>query len=314
MRFCREKADRLRRCIGAMPRTREQYRASPAQSSGTRKIGVGLLLLSAVILVTGCAPPAIPLYDPQATPAEAPQFFDDRDWATVLRENVKDQLVDYEHLQQHPQALEKFISLVGFVGPTRTPGLFKSRASRVAYYVNVYNAGVLRAVLELYPCDTIHGITNPSLETGCKFRVDGCIVTLANVMGMVMEESGGDVRIYFALCNAAKGSPPLPGQPLRPDTFERQLQQIATAAMDNPAIVEINHEEGTLYAWRGITEREKEFSDYYCRKYGTEPVSLLSVLTVMANDTRRALLQRAVGYQVRIKPFDRTLNRWEPDR
>ena len=312
LRACGGKGDSLRHRIRATARTREQYRASPAQSPGTRKIGVGLLLVSAVISVAGCTPPAIPLYDPQAKPAEAPQFFDDRDWATVLRENVKDELVDYDHLRPHPKALERFINLVGFVGPTRTPDLFRSRASRVAYYINVYNACVLRAVLELYPCDTVHGITNPSLETGYRFRVDGRIVTLADVLGMATEESGGDVRIYFALCNAAKGSPPLPGQPFRPDTLERRLREIAAAAMDNPAIVEINHEEETLYAWLGITDREKEFSDYYCHKYGTEPVSLLSVLTAMANDTRRALLQRAVGYQIRIKPFDRSLNQWEP--
>ena len=63
-----------------------------------------LVLCSWVVLpLSGCLGP-VDLFDSKTAVGPAPTTFDDRDWATVLRENIKNGLVDYDHLQEHAEA------------------------------------------------------------------------------------------------------------------------------------------------------------------------------------------------------------------
>jgi len=101
-----------------------------------------------------------------------PLTYSDTDWATVLQNNVREGLVDYAGLLAQREPLERYYALVGETGPTRTPDQFVSRSAKTAYWINVYNALVLRAVLERYPISTMYDLTLPRLEYDYTFKVD----------------------------------------------------------------------------------------------------------------------------------------------
>ncbi len=281
---------------------------------GTVGRTVGVLIGWAAGVSAGCVPAAVDLFEVTDAPTTIPAAFDDRDWAAVLRENVKDGLVDYRHLQEHPEPLDRFLATLAIVGPERTPNLFPSRSARLAYYLNVYNAGVLRAVLHAEIPATMHDVRRRSLERGYRLLIDGRPRTLADLRRLARTESLGDARVEFGLCDAAQGSPPLRQQPFRQAILEDQLRQVAREAMDNPQMVSIDHQQERLQVSVAIQQREKEFLDFYRRQTGVSSPTLSNVLLHMAGRMRREWLATAAGYERGVIPFDRSLNRWPPGR
>jgi len=287
---------------------------SARRARSTAPVGrFGLVLAVGVVLpCAGCAPPAVDLFGGETgqAPIAVPATFDDRQWATVLRENVKDGLVDYDHLQSHAEPLERFSALLAVAGPETTPSLFPSRSARLAYYLNAFNAGVLQAVLHEGIPPTMHDVRRRNLETGYRLMIDGRARTLAEVRAAAGKESRGDVRIEFAFCAAASGSPPLQREPFRAAHLAEQLRRVAQEAMDNPRMVNIDHERERLNIALVIRQRRREFLDYYRRQTGVGSPTLSNVLLHLAGSMRRQWLATAVGYHEAVIPFDRSLNRW----
>ncbi|UCG32258.1 MAG: DUF547 domain-containing protein [Phycisphaerales bacterium] len=245
---------------------------------------------------------------PQATPAA----WDYRDWATVLRENVRDDLIDYEHLKGHREPLERFYGAVSVAGPQSTPELFKSPPDRAAYWINVYNALVLRAVLERYPTESIYGLQDPALETDFRFRVDRRLMSLLAVKKELEEISRNDPRVMFCLCAAARGCPPLAAEPYHGFDLERRLRETARLAVNNNDLVRIDHMNRRLLVWLDLFSRKEELIARYERRYRTHGATLLTVLNTYADSRRRGELATSRGYKVEPLPFDRRLNIWKP--
>jgi hypothetical protein len=261
----------------------------------------------------GCMPTGVMLSPTSRSTDEIAEVYDDRDWATVLRENVRDGLVDYEHLAAHPEPLEDFLAHIKSVGPESKPDLFADRRARLAYYANAYNAGALKAVLHAQLPETMYPEGQPSLDHRYRLMVDGRPMTLHQVREAAREESQGDARIEFAFCGAALGSPPIYDQPFRRDTIERTLGKLARSAMDNPRLVRIDHQGQRLVVGLPVVDQREAFLLYYRQLSGVRRPTLLNVLLHMAGDVRREWLNTAVGYKEATIPFDRSLNRWPPD-
>jgi hypothetical protein len=291
-------------------------RAAPSALWGSRVHDLVRMLApvvaAAVLLSGGCAPLVVDLYDPSWAPTQVPTRFDDRDFATVLRENVKGGLVDYEHLAAHRAPLERFLGTLAVLGPQSTPGLFVSRSSRLAYYLNAYNAGVLQAVLSQSVPETMHDVRLRPFGQSYRLMLDGRWQTLAEIRESARRESNDDVRIEFAMCDAARGAPPLLDQPYRPDTLHRQLRRVAQDAMDNEAMVRIDHENQRLLLGAVIFLHRDAFIAYYAQQTGARTGSILDALLQLASGVRREWLNTAVGYDVGVIPFNRELNRWTP--
>lgn len=257
----------------------------------------------------GCGP-TLNLYDPGQTLPPPPPSLDYRDWATVLRENVKDGLVDYEHLATHAQPLEKFLMLMASVGPGATPGLMPTRAARMCFYVNAYNAAVLKAVLKAEIPDTMHDLGRPRLDHAYRVMVDRQPWTLWQLREAARTESDGDARVEFWLCDAARGSPRLQAQPLLAASADEQLRRAAVQAMSDSAMVVVDHAKERLDVAIIIGQRREAFIDYYKRQTGARKGTILNVLLHLAEGMRREWLNTAVGYSPGRIPFDRKLNRW----
>jgi len=280
-------------------------------SRGFWKVGAFCWLAAGACGAAGCQQTEL-LPDPSLVPAQTPPWFDDRDWAAVLRENVRGDVVDYDHLARHRQGLERYLALISVVGPGSTPKLFPTRKHRLAYWINAYNAAALRVVLEQYPTETVYKLTGPSFEHDFLLRVDGRAMNLAAIRQEVYQHRAGDLRVLFCLCAAARGSPPLADQPIRADTLYRQLESAARKAMENPRLVRIEHATERLLVWQRLFTMRDVLVREYEAHTGARGASLLNVLMSFASDRRRRQLSGAVGYAIGVIPFDRSLNRWTP--
>lgn len=263
------------------------------------------------LFVAGCAVTPLPP-NRSLVPNPVPSVFDDRPWADCLRETVKEGLVDYDHLAAHREPLETFAALISVAGPTGTPEMFATPEARLAYWINAYNACVLRAVLHQYPTESVHSFDKPSLLHGFRFQVDRRMMTLAAIQQAVFTEAGDDFRPLFALCMAAGGSPPLADRPYRAATLPGQLNDAARQAMEDPKIVRIDHDQRVLRVAWDIFNRKADLIASFERRTGTRHAALVNTLLDFASEAGRRRLNSAVGYAVEAIPFDRSLNRWKP--
>lgn len=311
--YVREKADpQARPAAGCIGTPDAGHKRSPGfHERGAGRSCLPLILWAGLTCASGCAVATI-TPSPEHVPLAAPAAWDYRDWSTVLRENVRDGLVDYEHLKAHREPLEHFYGAVSVSGPQSTPALFKSPTDRAAYWINVYNALVLRAVLERYPTETMYGLQGPALETDFMFHVDRRTMNLLAVKKKLEEVSRNDPRVTFCLCAAARGCPPLAPEPYHGFDLERRLRETARQAVDNDDLVRIDHMKRRLLVWLDLFSRRKELIARYERRYRTHGATLLTVLNTYADSRRRGELATARGYKVEQLPFDRRLNIWKP--
>lgn len=276
-------------------------------------VSIALGIVCVGLTTSGCGHPKADLYDPAAVaPIEPAGEYDDQPWANTLRACVRDGLVDYQLLKRSPEQLDQFIEQIAFVGPTTTPALFKDRLSRLAYAINCYNACVLRAVLSADIPSTMHDVAVRDLGFDYRYRVDGKIVNLDQIRALVIEESEGNARIFFALCSGAKGSPPLSDQPYRPEGIDARLEELARQSMGDQRMVIVNHEKQQLLVGLDIWSNREAFFALFRKETRNTTATMLNCLMHLSGGQRRQFLARAVGYHVNLVPFDRALNAWSP--
>lgn len=270
-----------------------------------------IIILLLALHSGNCASTPIDLF-PQESLASVPVRYDDRDWETVLRDCVRDGAVDYQALALNPAPLERYLALVARTGPSSTPQDFTERTARLAYYVNVYNACVLRAVLAQGIPASMHAFGRPALPSGYRFRVDGQIVTLEELRRRAREESDSDARVELALCDAARGSPPLAHRPVRAYNVHRRLKEIAAEALSRPEIARVDHQKHKIFVARAIWEQRAALEQLYRRETHSPSSTMLSVLLHLASSATREQLARGTGYPVQTMSFDAALNAWKP--
>ncbi len=304
-------AVRLRVARGDVERS---HSGAPRRLKPAARVDSGVVLWLCVVAVSlvsaGCGPPFRNLYDPKVAILPVPTEFHYNDWATVLRENVKDGLVDYDHLAAHAEPLDQFLAAVASVGPRSAPELFPTSADRAVYYVNAFNAALLKAVLSAEVPPTMHDVRVIGLETGNRVRADRRVQALGALRRSALKESADDARVALCLCDAALGSPPLWARPFRGPEFEEQLRRVGREAMANPRMVEVNHELQKLNLSAVLHRNAEGLIDLYCGQTGSRSRTMLGALLHLASGKRREWLNTAVGYQIGRIPFDRRLNAW----
>ncbi|MBN1488439.1 MAG: DUF547 domain-containing protein [Phycisphaerae bacterium] len=288
-------------------------RTDPSSVAASARLArrAAFVLLPVVTLLIGCAATEI-RPNPLLIPRPLPTTFDDKDWGAILRDHVKSGLVDYELLARNREPLDRYYALISAMGPATAADQFPTKYHRIAYTINAYNALVLLAALEDPSRKTIYALDQPPLETAIRFRLDGKPVRLFDLEKALLAESEGDVRVLFALSGAARGTPALHFEPYRPASFERQLQQAAADALDNPYLLQIDHERRCILVWQEILSHREAFMTFWQQRRRTRAPSLLSVLLDLASPQQRRALNGAIGYEIRPIAFDRRLNRW-PD-
>lgn len=277
------------------------------QSSAIRLAGV--FLACALFGGLGCAEPNV-RPSMSLLPPTRPLLYADTDWATVLQDNVRQGLVNYDSLLAKREPLERYYALIGETGPTKTPDQFPSRSARTAYWINAYNALVLRAVLERYPVSTMYDLAMPRLEFDYTFKLDGRILNLTALENQMLEDSAQDARTLLATSRAAMGTPRLTSEPFRADTLEHQLARAAAEALDDPNILRIDHTSRSILVWQGILNHEEEFLAYWRLRRRVSNIYLDYVIRDLASPAKRQALQSAMGYRFREIPFERKLNAW----
>jgi hypothetical protein len=168
------------------------------------------------------------------------EAFDWSDYGRVLAAHVKGGRVDYATLKARDSAaLEEIYTRIGKAAVEKAP-----RDEQLAFYINAYNAIVLRGAAKKYPTKSI----KDALFTFflANHTVAGRKLDLSKLEKEVIIKQFKEPRIHFAINCASASCPPLLDRPFTAAGLEGELETMTRAFLGNPANVTFDGKKGEL--------------------------------------------------------------------
>ena len=134
-------------------------------------------------------------------------------YAYLLKQYVKNDRVDYEGFKKDEVKLDQYLDVL-----EKTDSKKLSRNEQFAFYINAYNAWIIKLVLSGYPGiksikDLGSFFQSPWKKKLC--RIDGKTLTLDDIEHKILRPRFQDPRVHFAINCASKSCPPLLSDPYR---------------------------------------------------------------------------------------------------
>jgi hypothetical protein len=233
----------------------------------------------------------------------------------ILDLYVRDGFVYYRALKLDRAKLDGYIGQLAAVDVGRL-----SRDEQLAFWLNGYNALVLRTVIDHYP---IQGRSPaypprslrqvPGAFDSLSHRLAGRSVTLDDIEQKILPEFH-DPRVYFALGRGAVGSGRLRSEAFLAGRLETQLSEVAAECASRPVCVQVDRVNNKVLASPIFSWREKEFSAAYggaasAMFASRSPIerAVLSFVEPKLLTAEREFLARNT-FEVAYEPFDWSLN------
>ena len=180
---------------------------------------------------------------------------------------VRDGEVYYRALKSDRGKLDAFVNQLANAAPDKM-----SRDEQVAFWINSYNALVLRTVIDHYPLagkaaaypqKSIRQI--PGAFERLPHRVGGRTMTLDQIEQTVL--SGfGDPRVYFALGRGAEAGGRLRSEAYTGAKLSTQLGEAASECISRQGCVHVDREQNRVVVSPIFSWREKDFAAAYADK------------------------------------------------
>ena len=222
------------------------------------------------------------------------QQFDHSAWDHVLKQFVTEQgRVDYAALRANPVELDRYVTELAAVSPISDPQQFPTRGSQLAYWINAYNALVMKDVIEHWPVTSVRKIGGLpySFFWREKFVLGGRKYTLDGVEG-ILRKRLAEPRIHFALVCAANSCPRLQRQAYTPENTNRLLEEDARFYVNEPRNLRIDREQNRVTVARIFSFYHQDFENYGRGKNLTrigQPI--LDYIRLYANEEHRRALE-----------------------
>ena len=183
-----------------------------------------LPVVAALILLAGCS--TVPRSFAPAQPI-APKDFSHAAFDEVLRAHVEDGVVNYPRIAADPR-FEAYLRLLDRVDPSWLP----TRADRLAFWINAYNAFAVKGILDGYSPLTKFGQYRYFI--GKRHRVGGATINLYDLERKLLIPDFREPRIHFAIVCASLSCPKLQSWAYVADKLDEQLELSAREYVNDP--------------------------------------------------------------------------------
>jgi len=188
--------------------------------------------LSPALLPTGSAHAAVP---------------DHSQWENFLQKHVQAGRVDYDALKRDPSELQSYLEALA---QTRRPEFYAaSEKTRLAFWINAYNAFTIRLIVDHYPVASIWNVTplwkrplgGPFVE---QFIPLGNLfpgkpvrrkLSLNDIEDEILRKDFHDPRVHFTIVCASTSCPTLSSHAYTAAGLDRQLSSAARRFVTDPS-------------------------------------------------------------------------------
>lgn len=237
----------------------------------------------------------------------------------VLRRFVDEQgRVAYAALQRESQDIERYYALLTTYSPDSHPELFPSTASQLAYWLNAYNAAVIKTVLAHYPITGVGDVQSPLalffLPAKSGFFVlqrvtfGGKTTNLYFLEHRVIRQRFHDPRVHFALNCASGGCPRLPRYAFAAEQLDEQLDFEARKFVTEERNVFVDHSHRTVRLSSIFDWYSEDFLTWYGKQFPRQEATMLRYIALYASPSQVEDLKQADSYTIEFLPYDWRLN------
>lgn len=233
----------------------------------------------------------------------------------ILDLYVRDGEVYYRALKLERAKLDGYVSAIANESIDK-----RTREERLAFWLNAYNALVLRTVIDHYPiagrsadypAKSIRQI--PGAFERLPHRVAGRTLTLDQIEQTVLPEFR-DPRVYLALGRGAESSGRLRSEAFTPQRLETQLSEVESECVGHGRCFSFDRTTDKMSVSSIFSWREKEFSAAYADKApaafaSRSPIerAILAFVSPKLLATEKEYLEKNT-FRIAYLPFDWTLN------
>lgn len=222
------------------------------------------------------------------------QGFDHSAWDRVLKKFVTERgRVDYAALKANSADLDMYVAQLAAESPVSHPQAFPTRESQLAYWINAYNALVMKGVIEKWPTKSVRDIGR--IPYGFfwlkKFVVGGRKYTLNAIERDFLRKQLAEPRIHFAIVCASNSCPRLQREAYTPENTERMLDEAARFYVNEPRNLRIEPALDRVTVARIYGFYREDFEAYINRKGASDGHPILEYIEAYANQENRAALQ-----------------------
>ncbi len=148
-------------------------------------------------------------------------------WTKVLARHVDESgRIDFDSLSQNHADLDRVVAFVAAVDPISQPQRFPDKQSRLAFYINAYNALAMYGVVQAGVPESLGGLMKFTFFYLRTFTVGGKSISLYKFENDVIRPLG-DERVHFALNCMVVSCPRLPRVAFSAAALDRQLDSAA---------------------------------------------------------------------------------------
>lgn len=252
-----------------------------------------------------------------------PETFSHEAFDQTLQTHVNDLgRVDYASLKNDSARLEQYYQQIASYSPDSHPALFPNSDYRLAYWINAYNASVMKIVTDYYPITGVGDIRPPAplfflpgkwgFFIFHKPRFGNVNTSLYYLENNVIRERFIEPRVHFALNCASIGCPHLPPYAFTGEKLQQQLDQEARKFLAEERNFRIDHEKSQVFLSSIMDWYEGDFVAWLEKHHPQMEANLLNYVALYVDDEHAEELQRAANYEIEFVPYDWGLNDQNP--
>ena len=265
-------------------------------------------------VVLGCAAGAcgghtVQSFAPPASPVTA---ISNDDYQSLLAKYVGDNgKVDYGRWKDDAadvRALDGYLSTLTNATPDTRPELFQTPTDKLSYWINLYNAVVLREILRRWPVDSV---TGKGFFYDLEFSVGGRPMNLHDIENKILRAQFNDARIHFAINCGSSSCAVLPKDAFNSPKLEEQLERATSQFINDGKNVVVDDAKkqvvmSKLFEWYAddfiaFTKKRTKSKDA-----GVVDFALLYATGPLATKLKEA---KAKSYRVAFNDYDWNVNK-----
>ncbi len=255
-----------------------------------------------------------------SNPETVPRVFSHELFDGVLKRFVNDAgLVNYRGLADNPADLDAYLALLASISPDSQPESFPTSEDRLAYWINAYNASVIKIVLTYYPISSVTDVKPPTLlsffgqKSGFFFfqrlTYGGKPMSLHDLEKGIIRKRFSDPRVHFALNSASMGCPRLPNEVFLPHHLEAQLGNETLVFLSERRNLRLDSRTNILYMSSILHWYKDDFLDWCGTNLNKKDPTLVDYVLHFAPKRLKQEIESAkTPVSIKFIPYDWRLN------
>jgi hypothetical protein len=230
-----------------------------------------VLALAGAALFGSCSSIDVPK-STGAPPRDAKGAFDHKEWDAIVKRYVdRNGRVDYGSLRLNTIQLDKYLGQAASTSPDNDRSLFPTRWHQIAYWVNVYNACVVKQVVAKNITDTVgESIFNQAnFFKLTKYEIGGETMSLEAIEDKA--STYNEPRVHFVMNSGTGGGARLRPEALTGENADKILDEAAQEFCNETRNVDIAKGSNTVTLSEVFEKHSEDFTSFASLKGVANP-------------------------------------------